>query len=388
MWASADVRRRWPSLVVLAVLTAIPVGAVLALVAGARRADTSIDRFAEELKAAGRRRGLHGGRTGPLIEQLAGDPRVSSIEQSRTVGAVAEPMEFGQFGFSLIGADDASPGGLGRPLLIDGRYPAVGSTDEILVNERSAEAWGFEVGQRTSLSGATRWNLRRRFPLGEAEIVGIVRLSFDLVDETVFGRLRHRRAVFVDGRWQQLASIGSIVWISLHDRADEPALISELSQRVVRGDVLGTAGLLGSAQRAVDLQHRGLLLAAAVVGVTGLVAITQAVARHLSPRREDDEVLAAIGLTPKGACPRRLAVRGASAARRHGGRHRRRRGVLSTAPARPGPASRSVAWRARRLVDVHRRRSRGGRRRSDGRRRGLLSARACRAPSRRELARQ
>ena len=84
MWASADVRRRWPSLVVLAVLTAIPVGAVLALVAGARRADTSIDRFAEETRLADVVVFTEDD-TGPLIEQLAGDrgcPRSSSPGRS------------------------------------------------------------------------------------------------------------------------------------------------------------------------------------------------------------------------------------------------------------------------------------------------------------------
>ncbi|MGI9051732.1 MAG: FtsX-like permease family protein [Ilumatobacteraceae bacterium] len=321
LWASADVRRRWPSLVVLAVLVAIPVGAVLALVAGARRADTSVDRFAEVTQLADVVVFTEADPQ-PLIDELRADQRVSSIEQSRTVGAVAEPMEFGQFGFSLIGADDTSPGGLGRPLLIAGRYPRAGSTDEILVNERSAQAFGFEVGQRVTISGVAETVSFETFQLGQAEIVGIVRLSLDLVDDPSSEAFAIAGPSFLDGRWREAAAIGSILWVRLNDRGDDPTVISELSQRVVRGDVLSTAGLLGSAQRAADLQHRGLLVAAAVVGITGLVAVAQGIGRHLAPRREDSDALAAMGLTPK---------------------ERSRAALLSVAPALLGGALLGVA---------------------------------------------
>ena len=45
MWASVDIRRRWMSLCMLAAVVALAVGPVLALTAGARRADRALDRY-------------------------------------------------------------------------------------------------------------------------------------------------------------------------------------------------------------------------------------------------------------------------------------------------------------------------------------------------------
>ena len=73
--------------------------------------------------------------------------------------------------------------------------------------------------------------------------------------------------------------------------------MSDLSPLVADGDVEATRTLLDSGADAVRLQRNSLLIAAAVVALTGLLAIAQAAARHLAPRREDAHVLAAIGLT-------------------------------------------------------------------------------------------
>jgi hypothetical protein len=297
LWAAADVRRRWPALLLLAVLVALPVGAVLALVAGSRRADSSVDRFAEATELADVVMFMEDD-PAAILEELAADARVRSVQQSLSVVAVPEPVPWGQFGFSLIGVDGSSPGGLGPPMLLDGRLPRVGSTDEILVNERAAQAHGFEVGDRAGMMGVESMESFEAKPLGDVHVVGIVRLVFDLVDDPSSESFAISGPSLLDGRWREAATIGSILWVQLEDRADQSALLSDYSQLIARGDVLGTEGILQSARRAVSLQHGALLLAAVVVGVTGLVAIFQAVGRHLAPRREDSEVLAAMGLTP------------------------------------------------------------------------------------------
>ena len=55
--------------------------------------------------------------------------------------------------------------------------------------------------------------------------------------------------------------------------------------------------MLSTAERAADLQRRGLLVAGGVVAAVGLLVISQGIARHLAVRSADKEVLEAIGLT-------------------------------------------------------------------------------------------
>src|ERR671916_3112143 len=52
LWAGADVRARWRSLVALALLAGITAGVALAALAGARRTDASLERLREATDAA------------------------------------------------------------------------------------------------------------------------------------------------------------------------------------------------------------------------------------------------------------------------------------------------------------------------------------------------
>jgi len=94
LWAAAHVRRRWPALAVLAVLVAVAVGSTLALVAGARRADSAVDRFADTTELAEVVAFLEDD-PNALAESLRADPRVRSVDISTTVLLVPEPMEPG-----------------------------------------------------------------------------------------------------------------------------------------------------------------------------------------------------------------------------------------------------------------------------------------------------
>ncbi len=102
---------------------------------------------------------------------------------------------------------------------------------------------------------------------------------------------------------------------------------------------------------------------AAIVALAGLLAIAQAVARHLAPRRDDADVLAAIGLTTADRRRAGLLAVGPGLARRCAGRTRSRRARLSPPPARPGPSRRSRPRLPRRLARARRRVRRRPRRR-------------------------
>ena len=231
-----------------------------------------------------------------VLERIAADRRITAFDRTDTVVIVPSPMELGESGFALVGTDDASVGGLGSPMLLSGRYPSAGAATEIMVNERAAQKYGFEVGMRVPLSGLVSFGSSDARPLGEATIVGIVRTPFDLVDDPSTESFAIAGPGFLEGDWGELARPGTILWLHLHDRGDVGAVVSDLST-IVDGDVRGAADLLSTAERAASLQRRGLLLAGGVVAAAGILVIAQAVARHLAVRSEDSDVLASIGLT-------------------------------------------------------------------------------------------
>src|SRR5215212_4336717 len=52
MWARADARSRWRSLIALALLAGVTAGVALAALAGARRTDAALDRLRDETVAS------------------------------------------------------------------------------------------------------------------------------------------------------------------------------------------------------------------------------------------------------------------------------------------------------------------------------------------------
>jgi hypothetical protein len=294
LWARADLRHRWTSSILLALLVAVPVGATLALVAGARRAGDSVERFVASTDLGDIVVFLDGPSSPP--PEIAADPRIARVGRSAAIGAVPAPLEVSEFAYTLVGSDDAPLGGLGQPMLLAGRYPERGN--EILVNERAAETYGLAVGTRTPVHAIADLQSFEKIPLGEAEVVGITRLPFDLVDDPSTHALIVGGPDFGGGMIPAGAHIGTILLLHLHDPADALDVVADVSTAVENGDVDTTSGILESAERAAELQRNALLVAATIVSAAGVLAIVQAIARHLAPRREDADVLAAIGLTP------------------------------------------------------------------------------------------
>jgi hypothetical protein len=296
LWAWSDLRHRRWSLLALAALVALPVGFSLALVAGAQRAGSSIDRFVASTDLADVVV-FTGGEPGTeVLDRIAADRRIAALDRTNTVVIGPSPMEIGESGFALVGTDGAPVGGLVSPMLLSGRYPHADAATEIMVNERAAQKYGFVVGMRAPLSGLVSFGSWDSRALGEATIVGIVRTPFDLVDDPSTESFAIAGPGFLDGEWRELARPGTILWLHLHDHGDVGAVVSELST-IVDGDVRGASDLLSTGERAAGLQRRGLLLAGGIVAAAGILVVAQAVARHLAARSGDSDVLASIGLT-------------------------------------------------------------------------------------------
>jgi hypothetical protein len=299
MWASVDIRRRWTSLCMLAAFVALAVGPVLALTAGARRADGALDRY---LTAADVPEVLISSQAGPSRDALAAleaDPRIASVERAEGVMMTPAPLEPGTEGFTVIGLGDSLTGGFGRPLLLSGRFPESGAIDEIALSEGVASRHGLRVGQRVPLIALGCLAGCPPEKVGDATIVGVVRLPTDIAgDPSVPGVVIAEPGV-LDGGWRSLARLPTWLGVHLNDASDTRSVIADWSTKFVDGEVASSRVSLTMPERAGDRQRNGLLVAAALLAGAGALLVTQVVARHLAGRWSDCSVLAALGVSAR-----------------------------------------------------------------------------------------
>ena len=126
LWARAEIRNGWRSLVILAVMIALVVGTVAALVAGARRSGSAVDRFVSATELAELRIFVGQEPSAELLARLRADDRIVAVERGDVV-LVAPGVAAGPYAQMVVGASDDSLGGFGRPLVVAGRYPTPGA---------------------------------------------------------------------------------------------------------------------------------------------------------------------------------------------------------------------------------------------------------------------
>ena len=300
LWARADVRRRWRSLGLLAALLALALGSVLALVAGSRRAGTAFERYFAADQLPDVLVSTQPQSTAEFIEAAVSDPRIARVERAEMVVMAPAPIEPGNDGFTIVGTADSLTGGFGRPALVAGRYPEPSAPGELVVNERAATTYGFRPGQRVALRGIRCYVGCPVETIGEVTVVGVVRLATDLTADPQITGLAIGSPAFLDGAWREFARPASWLGLHVHDLADVRAVVDTLSVRVSDGDVVDARGATSPLDRAGRWQRTALAIAAAIVGVAGLLAVVQALARHLAGQPADAPVLAAMGLPPCG----------------------------------------------------------------------------------------
>jgi len=178
-WARATVRRHRVATVLLVLLVGIPVGAVGATVAAARRADGSLDRFLavtnaydvavlscppgvnpEELDAVESTTvclsDARGRRTAAEIRRMPGVAAATyGVNQPVAILDDDAPNGFGRV--AIITSVREPAGGLGgKPVIVRGRLPALDSNVDIAVDERLSRTTGLDVGDRFRLAS---WSL-------------------------------------------------------------------------------------------------------------------------------------------------------------------------------------------------------------------------------------
>ncbi len=311
LWAGADIRRRWPSLVAVAVLAAVAVGSVFTLLAGARRADSVLERYAKAYDIPEVLVSTESEPPSDLLASLDADSRIARVEHTLGLTRIGPaPMSLDQNLFVIVGTADSLTGGFGHPPLLAGRYPEASSPDEILVNERSAKTYGFRPGQRVPLQ-ATRCDVGCPVEvIAEVTVVGVARLATDLTDDPSVPAIVVASPAFLSGRWRDVAGPSGWLGVHLRDPRDTASVVTDLSVRVEKGDVASSRSTLDVVQRAGRLQRNALLAAGIAVGAAGVLVVALALARHLAARSDDPPILAALGVSPRGARGAALLVGG------------------------------------------------------------------------------
>jgi FtsX-like permease family/MacB-like periplasmic core domain len=322
-WLRLDLRRRWRSLVVLALLVALSAGAVLTAVAGARRGDTAFDRlWARTLPAT--------------VTVLPNQPgfdwsKVAALPEVTALGLFV--VNYGIAVDGLSGANTFFPPGnaalwqtVERPVVLAGRVPSPGAADEVTVSPQFAAVYGKGVGDTLTLrlpspaQASTGFNASDGTPAGPrvlARIVGVTRAPFESDTPGQTGSVflsyamveRYRANIFGASR-DSLAYVNALIRLSGGPR-EIPAFRADLARVTGRSDidVWDNNAIFGDTARKLTGYEAACLLAFGIAALlAALVLVGQAVARYASATVGELRLLRAVGISgPQAAASAALA---------------------------------------------------------------------------------
>jgi hypothetical protein len=298
VWARADVRHRWRSLVALGLLAGVTAGFAFAALAGARRTHTALDRLRARTNAS----------DAVVFTSQVGDvhPDWTRLQARPEIETLARwALVFGEIGHDPGGVLFASVDGtwlgdVDRPLVVKGRMFDPKASDELVIDEnleRTGQAHlgdvvpfhAYGVAQQEDSGPPTG-------PKVSLRVVGVVRNVAQFVFVT------DGQAMLSPGflsRYGTQATALENAYIRLRGGATDMAKL----QRHVNTDVAPGTPLLDEhavARRVtttLDVEGTALLLLAAVVALAGLVLVGQALGRSAAVVSDDAPALRAIGMT-------------------------------------------------------------------------------------------
>jgi ABC-type antimicrobial peptide transport system permease subunit len=295
--ARAEMRARVLSILVLAVLLGLGSGAVMTLVAGARRTDSAYDRFAREHLAA------------DMLIFAAFDPVNFADLDFDTVAALPQVAASGRQNF--IGTMDpsltalASDANIGKTInrvkLLEGRMPRDDSVDEVAPSFTLAKARKLRVGDEMTIDFAS--NEFTPIPT-RVRIVGIEASPGEFPPQlagfgTGGGVLRVSPALHEALKAKDAFSLEFLLLRFKRGAADFKAVNEELSE-LAQGKPQLNQNLGAQAenvQRSIHLQAVALRIVAALIALIALLVLSQLIARQASIEATESPILRALGMT-------------------------------------------------------------------------------------------
>lgn len=309
-WARRDTRGRWGSLLVVGLLATLGCAVALASVAGARRTYSSYARLVEAEGA-------------PHVLLFTQEPLTESeVERFRAIGggraalfeiAILDALAMGvprgnDLGLILPYADADLR--VQRHVHLDGALPALGATNEVLVNEALADALALAPGDPLGIRPLSFEAIDGCFERGQCDIApqppvtvevsGVSRLSGDLTTDAFNSTLMFGTAAMRDSLPEPFARVTTVVQVTLDGG---PASADDYLAAVDRvfpgrfGSEVSPDPYNASINGALRVEAGSLVIFGALALVAGAVAAWQAFARHLAAAADDRDVLRAVGLT-------------------------------------------------------------------------------------------
>jgi ABC-type lipoprotein release transport system permease subunit len=301
MWARADVRGRWKSLLALGILVGITAGFAMAAYAGARRTDTSFERLRERTNApdaivfASQSQQF---RVDPSVwDELAKQPEVEKVAPwVLALGAVENDDE----GVIMGSYDGRWIGDIDRGLLVAGRRFDPNAPDEAVLEEYAAQQEGIRVGDTIAYKPflAKQFETEGEDPGPPAgpqlhiKVVGLVRtIEPHLFAALVMmspGVIKHHPDVFY--------ATNAMVQLK-RDSADIAALRSHVNRLVGPGTpILDLHQVQRRVDTTLDVESAALRLLALAIALAGGLLVGQAISRSASTMQSDAGTLRSMGM--------------------------------------------------------------------------------------------
>lgn len=140
---ATDLRRRWRSVLAVALLLGLGGAVVLSALAGARRTQSAYPRLNEATAAAD-----FSVEVSPeYFDEIAALPAVEVVAPASFVFVLVPGLEDENV-LSMAAVDERWNRVIDRPLLVDGRRPAPDRADEVMVDSHTAARLGIDVGEQ------------------------------------------------------------------------------------------------------------------------------------------------------------------------------------------------------------------------------------------------
>lgn len=313
IWVRAEWRNRWRALVGIAVIAAIGGGLTLAAAAGARRADTAVDRFLIELGApisvsanSSAMFDAEPGTSADLARQISKVTGVRGVRQATWLGVALQDGDEPLYFFSVALGDAVGDDPPASVRVTEGRLPDHDATDEVAVTSAAAAVIGAEVGDIIELRSYAADQLELfvrddggvdNGPRVQVEVVGLATTAEDLGEGA--GSIAFLSAAFAEAHRDDIAMCDCALFVNA-----APGEIAEVTD-AIRAEVderevfVTSENAYASAlvDDAIGVEVGTLWIATAVAGAAGLLVVALAIGRHIATSSGARSSLEAIGVT-------------------------------------------------------------------------------------------